>query len=305
MKRQILMLLLAVFTITSSFVNAQTPYDNYAPEQSEKEMLQLPETQFQVKNRDLRDSVQYAVFDENNMLLTLFRNDKSIIEMIKIKPLNSKFSTIDRFAEKFPWQSPYCFAANNPIRNIDVNGDSAAVLNIDKGQHVAMLIQNDKGKWQYYSVNGDNVYIPGTDIFMGGRKSDDIAVGLFDSPQQFLNSKYNHEGNEDDKSINAYGFTQAFVLPTTSEQDNAIRKTFTDISQNEEYRLNPFTPNHCGTTVQRSLNSANVRTTVDTYIPVGMYGTSGMTIKTNPYLPSNAFNAIMKNNPNGQLIRRK
>jgi hypothetical protein len=35
------------------------------------------------------------------------------------------FTTRDRFSEKFPWQSPYCHAANNPIHNIDMNGDSA------------------------------------------------------------------------------------------------------------------------------------------------------------------------------------
>jgi RHS repeat-associated protein len=36
----------------------------------------------------------------------------------------SRFSTMDRFAEKCPWQSPYAYAGNNPINCIDVNGDS-------------------------------------------------------------------------------------------------------------------------------------------------------------------------------------
>jgi len=36
-----------------------------------------------------------------------------------------RFDTMDRFAEKYPWQSPYCFAGNNPVNNIDVLGDSA------------------------------------------------------------------------------------------------------------------------------------------------------------------------------------
>jgi RHS repeat-associated protein len=34
------------------------------------------------------------------------------------------FPTMDRFAEKFPWQSPYVHAANNPVNYVDVNGDS-------------------------------------------------------------------------------------------------------------------------------------------------------------------------------------
>jgi RHS repeat-associated protein len=39
-------------------------------------------------------------------------------------PATSRFTSIDRFAEKYAFQSPYAYAANNPIKFIDVNGDS-------------------------------------------------------------------------------------------------------------------------------------------------------------------------------------
>lgn len=42
-------------------------------------------------------------------------------------PQLGKFWQIDRFASKFSYQSPYAYAGNNPIKNIDVNGDSAWV----------------------------------------------------------------------------------------------------------------------------------------------------------------------------------
>ena len=38
--------------------------------------------------------------------------------------------TMDRFCDKFPWQSPYCISANNPVNYIDVNGDSINVHDI-------------------------------------------------------------------------------------------------------------------------------------------------------------------------------
>ncbi len=42
-------------------------------------------------------------------------------------PAIGRFSGVDRFAEKFPWQSPYAYAGNNPVSFIDVNGDSIKV----------------------------------------------------------------------------------------------------------------------------------------------------------------------------------
>ena len=35
-----------------------------------------------------------------------------------------RFHSLDRFADNFFYQSPYLYAGNNPIKNLDVNGDS-------------------------------------------------------------------------------------------------------------------------------------------------------------------------------------
>jgi len=42
----------------------------------------------------------------------------------------NRYTTPDRFAEKFPWQSPYVHAGNNAATYIDVNGDSINVSNM-------------------------------------------------------------------------------------------------------------------------------------------------------------------------------
>ncbi|WP_197286241.1 DUF6443 domain-containing protein [Pedobacter sp. PACM 27299] len=43
-------------------------------------------------------------------------------------PVTGRFNTIDRFSEKYYDLSPYQYGANNPIKNIDVNGDSINVV---------------------------------------------------------------------------------------------------------------------------------------------------------------------------------
>ena len=48
-----------------------------------------------------------------------------------------RFFKVDRFAEKYYNFSPYQYAANNPIRYIDVNGDS--IINIDAEKEKACL----------------------------------------------------------------------------------------------------------------------------------------------------------------------
>lgn len=86
-------------------------------------------------------------------------------------------------------------------------------------------------------MNRNNVYFPFTDNHSGGRKFDDLSVGEFDNPQQFMDSEYNQSGDKDDKTINPYGFIQGYILSTTSEQDNIIRTTFNNINKNEEYKI--------------------------------------------------------------------
>lgn len=94
-------------------------------------------------------------------------------------------------------------------------------------------------------LNGDNMYILGS--FTGGRKFNDVAVGSWDSPQEFINSDYNRDGNSNDRSINSYRYTEGYIIKTDKEQDRIMSESFKNIANNEDYDL---TNNNCAIVVQ-------------------------------------------------------
>jgi hypothetical protein len=71
-----------------------------------------------------------------------------------------RFTSVDRFAEKYPWQSPYCFAANNPVNNIDINGDSiwVSVYNQDTKTNDRYYYGSDKNGDQGFLDSSGNIY---------------------------------------------------------------------------------------------------------------------------------------------------
>lgn len=103
-------------------------------------------------------------------------------------------------------------------------------------------------------LNGDNMYILGS--FTGGRKFNDVAVGSWDSPQDFLNSDYNKDGDGDDESINGYGFKEGYVIETNKDQDWTMSESFDRIANLEEY---DFVVNNCATTVQKVMLNAGLK----------------------------------------------
>ncbi len=58
-----------------------------------------------------------------------------------VQNATNRFTSMDRFCEKFPWQSPYVHAGNNPVNFVDVNGDSI---------WVSVVNQNTKTIDKYY-----------------------------------------------------------------------------------------------------------------------------------------------------------
>ena len=63
----------------------------------------------------------------------------------------NRFATMDRFCEKFPWQSPYVFAGNNPVNYVDVMGDS--IYHMDSNGRITMKQATDDEYDELYVVD--------------------------------------------------------------------------------------------------------------------------------------------------------
>lgn len=215
--------------------------------------------------------------------------------------------TQDPLAEKYSGVSPYLWCAGNPVKYSDPDGNDVAVLHYN-GQHIALLISQDNKTWYYYSINGNNVYSSGSGTsshgsqksgdssFSGGSKNNDVHVGPFYSVSSFLNSDYNREHN-------GYNYDRAFVIKTTDKEAKKVEETFTDISETN-YSLNPFSPNHCGTAVMKSLESIGIETKTTEFYSIdpmtNIYGIK----KTNPYFPSLLYYNIVSQNK-GYYVKQK
>ncbi len=198
--------------------------------------------------------------------------------------------------------SPYSYCGGDPINCVDPTGTDIVILNYTEGEHLAMLIQNEKGKWQYYSINGDNVYVSGT--HKGGREFNDIAVGSWDTPQEFFNSSYNvrNDDSKDNKSMNHFGFSEGYQISTTPEQDAIMREKFKEMEQTS------YTPlgNNCATTVQSVMFEADLPVSSPKYEVIHIPANRSLgdieyhivRPNINPW-PSSAFKSIMKLNPGG------
>jgi hypothetical protein len=220
MERQFIILMLAAFACTLSYVNAQTPYDNFAPEQGDKAMLQLQKKQFQITNSDLNNSVKNVIFDQNSSTLYFYKDDKSVIGSLKINPLNSKFTTIDRFAEKYPWQSPYCYAANNPVNYIDVNGDSI------------WISYNDANNQQQRMLYAQGMEYKGNDKFVSAVVSSLNKMSSVDIGKTVLDKLTNSSSN--------YNFTNTFA---TDRNGNVVNNALSFDAKTGEINAGVLTSN--------------------------------------------------------------
>jgi RHS repeat-associated protein len=165
-------------------------------------------------------------------------------------PQIGRFNVIDRFAEKYSDLTACQYGANNPIRNIDVNGDSVVVLNSPTGAHgtghMAILIQDKNGAYSLWSKNGTNESVG---LSGANSKGDDKGTAKFKSPVDFMKSDMNPVI---DAKTGAREYSEGLLIPTTAKED---RKAEAGAKSELKKDYNVLGSN-CAVTVQNALDGA-------------------------------------------------
>lgn len=118
-----------------------------------------------------------------------------------------RFPTVDRFADKYSWMSPYQYGANNPVKYIDVNGDSLYILVYTMGNErgdewfkaAALTRQNDIMHSKGFDPKRDKVVTIGISDL--GTLKDKIEATVKDNSEKYGGTAefgiYSHAGAGD------------------------------------------------------------------------------------------------------------
>lgn len=217
--------------------------------------------------------------------------------------------SVDPMADKYPSLSPYNYCAWNPVKLVDPDGDSVAVLFAGNAViglgHLALLIQHEDNKWYLYSKNGDNGE--------GGHKTvSGVVVGTdddspltdpetgesikFNSVEEFLKNTQANTEKHDGQGGPYY--TEAYILPTSAEQDKVIRNSMKR-ELGENYHL---IFNNCSEAVVSALSNVRIRTSQSAYGD-SMNCSYQAPVLTVGLIPRITFAKIKHLNPHGASVQ--
>ena len=110
------------------------------------------ENEYKFNNKELNQDFGFDLYDFGNRL-----HD----------PTLNRFTSIDRFAEKYNAMSPFGYAANNPIKFIDVQGDSVTIY-FNRANQTLHITDHD-----HYQEGLPTAYVKASDYQQGGIRDDE------------------------------------------------------------------------------------------------------------------------------------
>ena len=117
-----LFVLIVITAIINDLVNAQTPYDDFAPVKAKKEMLKLPKVTFMAYNTDTTNNIRFLELDKETLTLSYYDDNDSLLMQVFLKPTDIKWLSVDPMSNGRLNITPYHYCQNNPIMRIDPNG---------------------------------------------------------------------------------------------------------------------------------------------------------------------------------------
>lgn len=155
---------------------------------------------------------------------------------------------------------------------------------------MAMLIQNEKGKWSLWSKNGTNKSSGMSGTSSGDDRGDYKDAPSYDTPEDFINS----DANPTDSETGEREYTEGALIPATPGEDRKAENGAQKVL-NEDY--NVITSN-CAQTVQSGLRAAGKKDGTPSTI------TQVMSYAINPLgavKPNKIYNRIKEQNSVGKI----
>ncbi len=223
-----------------------------------------------------------------------------------------RFISIDRFAEKYPLLSPYQYAANNPIVNVDVNGDSVRVYT-ETDSYGHSWLSTGEGEdmvvYSYGRFNGTYKGQKGINFANGLGNGDGVLLRMTGlEAEEYMSDKESLDMDAfvitdvSDKEVNEMLDAKFYSSDRLPNNPNSVYYNAPYAHIIDSYKL---LDNNCTTFVSDVLNqlNSNALETVKVY-PIGVNGYYTIPVKERFILPFSLQQHLNQNLKSNGVIHK-